>query len=556
MAHSMADSRSFSTFIRSRRARRGALVFSFWALLLILVSTIAMTYVVPGQTHQSAYGDDWNDLGTFRSDISAMGIETTALVSSPLLLSEIDYPEEAVFIISGVERDTISLPRFTGDENVIEFSEGDGYTTSEILAIESFVQRGGTVLLMDDFGYSSNLADQFGLQYSGHRLYDEGSYAAELGADYIWINTGAAFNFTTNSGSLATIHPCLKDLDDDGVIDILAPEPLNPAISSFVTESDAGLCAHRYSVDGWDFSEGYHLLTNSPSAFEKATSYNPVENRYAIGKSTLDSYLDTNDDGNLTVGFESLGIEGDEQGPFAVYVRHCEDRLCIDADGGRVHFVADGSILINSLYDPSSLGNFAAGGGSTQSISVPENDNRKWALDIIAEALLVDPNSTKASSNAIVIFDESRHQQPTLFGDTYNLLYYILIYFTNDWMAMLLLFLTLFIVLEAVLIRKEDPQDWRHVFRIIYYGFGDARRYEYYQRPEKIRQVLLSRIRNLNTLSREEFDAMPASELQRMVEDPILVNFLFEDRRYKPDELVGIIKRIKEWGRTDSEAGA
>ena len=165
-----------------------------------------------------------------------------------------------------------------------------------------------------------------------------------------------------------------------------------------------------------------------------------------------------------------------------------------------------------------------------------------------------DPNSTKASSNAIVIFDESRHQQPTLFGDTYNLLYYLLIYFTNDWMAMLLLFLTLFIVLEAVLIRKEDPQDWRHVFRIIYYGFGDARRYEYYQRPEKIRQVLLSRIRNLNTLSREEFDAMPASELQRMVEDPILINFLFEDRRYKPDELVGIIKRIKEWGRTDSEA--
>ena len=552
----MSDSQSFSTFIKSRRARRGALVFSFWALLLILVSTIAMTYVVPGQTHQSAYGDDWNDLGTFRSDISAMGIETTALVSSPLLLSEIDHPEEAVFVISGVERDTISLPRFTGDENVIEFSEGDGYTTSEILAIESFVQRGGTVLLMDDFGYSSNLADQFGLQYSGHRLYDEGSYAAELGADYIWINTGSAFNFTTNSGSLSTIHPCLKDLDEDGVIDILDPEPLNPAISSFVTESDAGLCAHRYSVDGWDFSEGYKLLTNSHSAFEKATSYNPVENRYAIGKSTLDSYLDTNDDGNLTVGFESLGIEGDEQGPFAVYVRHCEDRLCIDANGGRVHFVADGSILINSLYNPSSLGNFAAGGGSTQSISIPENDNRKWALDIIAEALLVDPNSTKASSNAIVIFDESRHQQPTLFGDTYNLLYYLLIYFTNDWMAMLLLFLTVFIVLEAVLIRKDDPQDWRHVFRIIYYGFGDARRYEYYQRPEKIRQVLLSRIRNLNTLSREEFDAMPASELQGMVEDPILVNFLFEDRRYKPDELVGIIKRIKEWGRTESEAEA
>ena len=549
----MADWRGLSKQLTTRRARRGALIFAFWALLLILVSSVLQTYIIDGQTHQSAYGDDWNDLGFFRADINNMGIETTALVSSPLLLSEIDHPEEAIFIVSGVERDTISLPRFTGDENVIEFSEGEGYTTSEILAIEAFVESGGTVLLMDDFGYSSNLADQFGLDYSGHRLYDEGSYAVELGADYVWINTGSAFNFTTNSGSLASIHPCLKDLDNDGVIDILDPEPLDPSISSFVTESDAGLCAHRYSPTGeWDFTEGYRLLTNAPSAFEKATSYNPVENRYAIGKSSLDSYLDTNDDGNLTVGFESLGIEGDEQGPFAVYVRYCQDRLCIDADSGRVHFVADGSLLINALYDPTSVGQFAAGGGSTASISMPETDNRKWALDIIAEALLVSPNSTKASSNAIVIFDESRHQQPTLFGDTYNLLYYLLIYFTNDWMAMLLLFLTLFIVLEAVLIRKEDPEDWRHVFRIIYYGFGDARRYEYYQRPEKIRQVLLSRIRNLNTLSREEFDALPAVELQRMVDDPVLVNFIFEDRRYKPDELVGIIKRIKEWGRTDS----
>ena len=549
----MADWRVLSKQLTTRRARRGALIFAFWALLLILVSSVLQTYIIDGQTHQSAYGDDWNDLGSFRTDINNMGVETTALVSSPLLLSEIDHPEEAIFVVSGVERDTISLPRFTGDENVIEFSEGEGYTTSEILAIEAFVESGGTVLLMDDFGYSSNLANQFGLDYSGHRLYDEGSYAVELGADYVWINTGSAFNFTTNSGSLASIHPCLKDLDNDGVIDILDPEPLDPSISSFVTESDAGLCAHRYSPTGeWDFTEGYHLLTNAPSAFEKATSYNPVENRYAIGKSSLDSYLDTNDDGNLTVGFESLGIEGDEQGPFAVYVRYCQDRLCIDADSGRVHFVADGSLLINALYDPTSVGQFAAGGGSTASISMPETDNRKWALDIIAEALLVSPNSTKASSNAIVIFDESRHQQPTLFGDTYNLLYYLLIYFTNDWMAMLLLFLTLFIVLEAVLIRKEDPEDWRHVFRIIYYGFGDARRYEYYQRPEKIRQVLLSRIRNLNTLSREEFDALPAVELQRMVDDPVLVNFIFEDRRYKPDELVGIIKRIKEWGRTDS----
>ena len=531
--------------------RRGASIAAFWVLIGILVLEVLQTYLVDGETQQSAYGDDWNDLGAFRSEINSLGVETNALVSSPLLLSEIDHPEEAIFVVSGVERDTISLPRFTGDENVIEFTEGDGYTTSEILAIESFVQRGGTVILLDDFGYSAQLASQFGLDYSGHRLYDGQAYAHELDYNFVWGNTTSAFNFTTNSGSLSSINPCLKDLDKDGVIDLLDEDPLNPSVTTQGISSDmAGLCAHRFdqATSTWDFSEGYDILTNGPSAFEKASSYNPVENRYAIGRSTLDSYLDTNDDGNLTVGFEAAGIEDDEQGPFAVYVRFCQDRLCLDSDSGRVHFVSDGSMLINSLYSPDFVPDYSG--------LVPDNDNRKWALDIIAEALLIGNSSTKASENAIVIFDESRHQQSNIGGDTYNLLYYLLIYFTNDWMAMLLLFLGLFIALEAVLIRKEDPDDWRHVFRIIYYGFGDARRYEYYQRPEKIRQVLLTRVRNVNAMSREEFDALPAADLQKMVDDNVLTDFIFNDRRYKTDELVGIVKRIKEWGRTESDSGA
>ena len=545
----MADSKALLRHLTSRQARRGALVFAFWAMLLMLVSTIGATYIIPGQTQQSAYGDDWDDLGSFRAEVASMGVETTALVSSPLLLSEIDNPEQAIFVISGVERDTISLPRFTGDENIIDLKESDGYTSSEIAAIKDFVKAGGTMLLMDDFGYSAGLALEYGLEYSGHHLYDGEAWARQLGYQYVWANETSAFNFTSTSGSVAnSIHPCLRDVDMDGIIDLLDDAPYDPNVGGIITVENVGLCAHRWdeTTGEWDFSESYNLLTNSPSAFEKTSSFNPAENRYAIVTSTLDSYLDTNDDGNLTIGFEAAGIEGDEQGPFAIYVRYCVDRMCLDSDSGRVHFVSDGSILINSLYD--------AGPLSPYSRAVPENDNRKWVLDLVAEALLLGNSSTSATDDAIVIFDESRHQQTKPMGDTYNLLYYLLVYFTNDWMAMLMLFLALFIILEAVLIRKDDPDDWRHVFRIIYYGFGDARRYEYYQRPSKIRQVLLTRVRNLNTMSREEFDAMPAAELQRVVDDPVLVQFIFEDRRYKPDELVGIIKRIKAWGQTSEES--
>ena len=550
------DWTQLSRKLTSGRGRRTALVVSFWSLLAILVLSIAMTYVVPGQTQQSAYGDEWNDLGAFRAELNDMGIETTALVSSPLLLSDIDHPEQTVFIVSGVERDTISLPRFTGDDDVIQFSEGDGYTSSEIVAIQDFVDRGGTVMLMDDFGYSSNLAAEFGLEYTNHRLYADHSYDSTLGSDFVWVNTSSAFNFTSAPGTQAQVNPCLRDLDKDGVIDVLDNDPDDPEVgATLVNSRTSGLCAHRFlGIDEvtlepiWDWSEGYELLTNTPSAFEKASSYNPAEHRYVVARTTQDSWLDNNDDGNYTIGgYAALGIQGDEQGPFPVYVRYCDKILCRTADSGRVHFISDGSILINSLYDPDFESQYLG--------LVPDNDNRKWVLDIVAEALLLNNNGTSPSEDALVIFDESRHQQPTLFGDTYNLLYYLLIYFTNDWMAMLILFLILFVFLESVLIRKEDPEDWKHVFRVVYYGFGDARRYEYYQRSEKIRQVLLTRVRHINALSREEFDALPAAELQQMVRDPLLIRFIFEDRRYRPDELVGIVKRIKQWGASGLEGG-
>ncbi len=552
----MVDWKRLTTFFESRRNRRVALQASFWAVLSLLILTIAFTYVVPGQTHQSAYGDEWNDLGSFREDLNVMGVETTALVSSPLLLADLDHPEETVFVISGVERDTISLPRFTGGDDIVQFSEGDGYTSSEIVAIREFVERGGTVILMDDFGYSSNLAADFGLDYTNHRLYADYSYDNDLGADFVWVNTTAAFNFTSAQGMQDGVNPCLRDTDGDGVIDILDDDPSDPGVgASFVTASASGLCAHRFlgndqqtNSPRWDWSQDYNILTNTPSAFEKATSYNPAENRYVIAKTTQDSWIDNNGDGNYTVGnLAAFGVMGDEQGPFPVYVRYCEVILCRDSDAGRVHFISDGSVLINSIYDPDFESSYLG--------LVPENDNRKWILDVVAEALILDDNSTGPGENALVIFDESRHQQPTIFGDTYNLLYYLLIYFTNDWMAMLILFLFLFIMLEAVLIRKQDPEDWRHVFRVVYYGFGDAERYKYYQEPEKIRQVLLTRVRNINALTREEFDALPASQLQGLIRDPVLVRFIFEERSYSPDELVGVVRRIKEWGESGTGVG-
>ena len=122
------------------------------------------------------------------------GVETTALVSSPLLLSDLDHPEETIFIISGVERTQFHFLVLQGGR-YSSVPEGDGYTSSEIAAIKEFVERGGTVILMDDFGYSSNLAGEFGLEFTNHRLYTDFSYDNDLGSDFVWVNTTSAFNF-------------------------------------------------------------------------------------------------------------------------------------------------------------------------------------------------------------------------------------------------------------------------------------------------------------------------------------------------------------------------
>ena len=58
------------------------------------------------------------------------------------------------------------------------------------------------------------------------------------------------------------------------------------------------------------------------------------------------------------------------------------------------------------------------------------------------------------------------------------------------------------------------------------------------------------KMRNLNSLTRDEFDALPARELQKMIGDPVLIKFVFEDRNYSLEQLVAVVKRVKMWGRS------
>ena len=40
---------------------------------------------------------------------------------------------------------------------------------------------------------------------------------------------------------------------------------------------------------------------------------------------------------------------------------------------------------------------------------------------------------------------------------------------------------------------------------------------------------------------------MPAQQLQEMIQDPVLVQFVFENKKYDLEQTVAIVKRIKAW---------
>ena len=528
-------------------ARRLALQASFWAVMLILLMTILLNFINLSTTNQlSAYDDDWNDMSAFRQDIKDMGIETRSLVSSPLLLADIEDPRNTTYVLAGVERDTLTLPQFD-DDGFITIASGAGYSPSEIDAIVEFVEAGGTAMIFEDYGYANTIAEAFGIRYSGEQVYDT-TYVAELDYNYIWMcvqSNPCGMNGTSLDPSTLSEHERWADEGTPG------EHPCSKLDgTSFHNEADAGLCAQHLVGGVIDYNGTYQMLVNNITGLEVIPGVRGPFSEVAIRSITSnEATVDVNGDGEIWVGNEITPETPDRWGQFNLSIEVCARASCSPNDGGRVMFVADGSALINAMYDYEGFNEGVYGPTDTL---MPSNDNRKWALDYIAEALMSERvgEEGQPAENAMVVFDESRHPQSALAADSYNTVYFLLVYFTGEGLAMLLLFLILFITFEAVLIKKRDPEPWRHVFSIIYYGFGDANRYAYYSKIEKIRQVFLSKVRNQNGLNHDEFQAMRANELVAMINDPVLAKFAVESsNRYTLEQTVALVKRIKAWGR-------
>ena len=97
-------------------------------------------------------------------------------------------------------------------------------------------------------------------------------------------------------------------------------------------------------------------------------------------------------------------------GQFNLSIEVCISQDCNFVQGGRITFIADGSALTNALYD---YEGYNDGDYGKADKPIPANDNRKWALDYIADSLVYteapgeSADVPEVASNAMVIFDET-----------------------------------------------------------------------------------------------------------------------------------------------------
>jgi hypothetical protein len=200
---------------------------------------------------------------------------------------------------------------------------------------------------------------------------------------------------------------------------------------------EAGLCAQHWKAGEIQYNASYQVLLNDITALELIPGAIGALPEISVRAVTSnEATVDVNGDGEIWVGNEQTSETPDLWGQFNLSFEACARSACDPSDGGRIVFMADGSALINAMYDYEGFNDGAY--GSTNK-TIPQNDNRKWAMDFIAEALMSsDPDEIgQVSPTAMVIFDESRHPQNALLADSYNTVYFLLVYFTGEGLAML-----------------------------------------------------------------------------------------------------------------------
>ncbi len=179
--------------------------------LFILTALAAPLIIVETRSTLSTSEEGWMGASEFLSIAKTTGARVMVLTTTPTLLLEDEDPDKVLFISLGPQR---------------------RYTLTETLALKKFTERGGRLLVADDEGMTSGVAEDHGVSYAKGQLYDQDfvgdvnhlkfDVSTSFFDGFVLMNRPASLFFTSGVALIASSSSAWVDQNGNGLNDNLS----------------------------------------------------------------------------------------------------------------------------------------------------------------------------------------------------------------------------------------------------------------------------------------------------------------------------------------------
>ena len=501
------------------------------ATVVIAIISAGKTTVFSPYQNDDEYSDQQLTLMRDSLDDATFNIANT--MSTPMLVNDWQNPHRTLLVIAAPEKP---------------------FDAAEAAALHDFVtERAGKVILASNSTNAQLVAEEFGVKYFDSPIRDD-------------INTGRYYEVTADDGtrispdtrkiwSVASVTRDVSTMGDEKAV---------PCSETDVSSQKVENC--RMPV-----------LFHRPTAIQVLDEQGDTGREvHVLAAASTSAEIDAGKgESNPTLGEGETGliIRIDYPGQTVLDQRTVANGGDIGEIGatGSIVFVSDHSVLANHLWDQE----LAETTGKMQCDSPLYIQHGHMCWDTDSEGLNNGLGDTTWRGNAFffealindmmefdnnelstvikrdvgsfnIVFDESRHVSSALsmpFTEAMG----AIVLLTSDAVLKWLIILNLFALLAIAIMVVPEKENWRHVF--------DLTRFR--ERPTKLdptqyqrrtREAFLSKVRNFNDLTRDEFARKSPAEIMQMIREPRLVELASSYRVYSNEELRELIPHIRRWG--------
>ena len=502
-------------------------------VLISLVSLDKETVFSPYEEDAEYYNIQLTEMRANLGD-DGTGYTVANTMSTPMLVNDWKDPHRTLLVIAAPEKP---------------------FDAAEASAIYDFVtKKGGKVVLASNSTNAQMVASEFGVKYFDapvvdpfqfYEVADEAGQALNPDERKLWA-AASIDRDVTQMGDEKYVPCSNNNLANAQVSDCRMPVLFHRATAIQVLDEDAD-----------DAREVMVLAHASTPAFIARQDTN-IDN---LNNPTLGEGKT-----GLVIRIDYPGIEVLEEKPNNNFGE-------VDVTGSIV-FVSDHSVLANHLwnqtvaeetgkqqckspfYVSNALGNSHACWDSALFASdgseVVWHGNGPYFQALFYDMMEFDNEEittkvTRDPSEFNLVFDESRHVSSAL-SSPFTEAIGAVVLLTSDNVLKWLIILNLFALLAIAIMVVPEKENWRHVFDLTRFRERPTK-IDSSQYQRRVREALLSKVRQFNDLTRDEFARKSPAEVMYMVRDPRLVELISSNRSYSNEELREVIPQIRRWGK-------